>query len=244
MRERFGDIVDTEFTAKMEAELDSVEEGKRPWKSVLSDFYTGFEKELNDAEQALDGERIKIPDELSDELCDKCGKQMVVKSGRFGRFLACPGYPECDFTKPLVIEMPGRCPKCGDRILKRTSKKGYTFYACGKGADCGFMTWDVPVKDDCPECGKTMFKKSGRGQKKPFCINEECPNFLPEDQRGYKKKTAEAKEGEGKSGAAETEPKKKPAAKKTAAKKTPAKKTATKKATGKTAAKSGDAAAK
>jgi len=244
MRERFGDIVDTEFTAKMEAELDSVEEGKRPWKSVLSDFYTGFEKELNDAEQALDGERIKIPDELSDELCDKCGKQMVVKSGRFGRFLACPGYPECDFTKPLVIEMPGRCPKCGDRILKRTSKKGYTFYACGKGADCGFMTWDVPVKDDCPECGKTMFKKSGRGQKKPFCINEECPNFLPEDQRGYKKKTAEAKEGEEKSGAAETETKKKPAAKKTAAKKTPAKKTATKKATGKTAAKSGDAAAK
>jgi len=244
MRERFGDIVDTEFTAKMEAELDSVEEGKRPWKSVLSDFYTGFEKELNDAEQALDGERIKIPDELSDELCDKCGKRMVVKSGRFGRFLACPGYPECDFTKPLVIEMPGRCPKCGDRILKRTSKKGYTFYACGKGADCGFMTWDVPVKDDCPECGKTMFKKSGRGQKKPFCINEECPNFLPEDQRGYKKKTAEAKEGEEKSGAAETETKKKPAAKKTAAKKTPAKKTATKKATGKTAAKSGDAAAK
>ena len=101
---------------------------------------------------------------------------------------ACPGYPECDFTKPLVIEMPGRCPKCGGRILKRTSKKGYTYYACEKGAECGFMTWDVPVKEECPECGQTMFKKSGRGYRKPFCINEKCPNFVPEEKRGYQKK--------------------------------------------------------
>lgn len=188
MEERFSDIVDMKFTAHMEESLDEVEEGKTEWKKILSDFYVGFEKELEDAEKALDGERIKVPDELSDEYCDICGKQMVYKSGRFGRFLACPGYPECSFTKPIVIEMPGKCPKCGSRILKRTSKKGYVFYACEKLQTCGFMTWDVPVKDVCPECGKTMFKLSGKGQRKPFCINEQCANFLPEDKRGYKRR--------------------------------------------------------
>ncbi len=190
MKDRFTDIVDLKFTARMEGELDSVEKGDKPWQEVLTEFYGPFEKSLEDAEKALDHERIRIPDEVSDEKCDICGRQMVIKNGRFGRFLACPGYPECKFTKPLVVEMPGRCPKCGSRILKRTSRNGYTYYACEKGQACGFMTWDVPVKDDCPECGHTMFKKSGRGYNKPFCINEECPNFLPEDKRGYKRRTA------------------------------------------------------
>jgi len=184
----FPDIVDLKFTARMEEQLDTVEEGNTPWKSILEDFYGGFNTELEKAEEM---ERIRIPDEVSDEICDKCGKQMVVKSGRFGRFLACPGFPECDFTKPLVIEMPGRCPKCSSRILKRTSKKGFTYYACEKGADCGFMTWDVPVKDLCPECGKSMFKLSGKGARKPFCANSECSLFLPEDKRGYRKKKAD-----------------------------------------------------
>ena len=230
MKERFPDIVDLAFTATMEGNLDSVEEGKRDWKGLLKDFYGGFDSEFEAAEKALEGERIKVPDEVSDEICDKCGKNLVVKSGRFGRFLACPGYPECDFTKPLVIEMPGKCPKCGGRILKRTSKKGYTYYACEKGAECGFMTWDVPVKDNCPECGQTMFKKSGRGQRKPFCINEECANFLPEDKRGYKRKPAEGGEAgaeqpeEAKADETKAAEAKKPA-KKTAAKKTAAKKT-------------------
>ena len=175
--------------------------------------------------------------DLSDEYCDKCGKQMVIKSGRFGRFLACPGYPECDFTKPIVIEMPGKCPKCGSRMLKRTSKKGYTYYACERGAECGFMTWDVPVKDVCPECGKTMFKLSGRGRKTPFCENENCSAFLPEDKRGYRKKAAESESTEGADKSAEEKTEeKKPAAKKTAAKK-PAAKTAAKKPAAKTAAK-------
>ena len=175
-----------------------------------------------------------MPDELSDEVCDLCGKQMVIKSGRFARFLACPGYPECTFTKPLVIEMPGRCPKCGGRILKKTSRNGYTYYGCehnrtSKGITCDFMTWDVPVKDNCPICGQTMFKKSGRGFKKPFCINEKCPNFLPEDQRGYKKKPAAKTEGE--AGAEGTAAEAETAAKKTTAKKSAAKKSTTKKAT-------------
>ena len=190
MMERFPDIVDLKFTNHMEEELDSVESGKLYWKELLHEFYGDFSVELENAEKALEGVRIKVPDELSDEYCDICGKQMVVKSGKFGRFLACPAYPECSFTKPLVIEMPGKCPKCGSRILKRTSKKGYTFYACERGADCGFMTWYVPTKDFCPSCGKTLFKPSGKGQKKAFCINEECSEFVPEEKRGYKKKTA------------------------------------------------------
>ena len=189
MMERFPDIVDLKFTNHMEEELDSVESGKLYWKKLLHEFYDGFSVELENAEKALEGVRIKVPDELSDEYCDVCGKQMVVKSGKFGRFLACPAYPECSFTKPLVIEMPGKCPKCGSRILKRTSKKGYTFYACERGADCGFMTWYVPTKDFCPSCGKTLFKPSGKGQKKAFCINEKCSEFVPEEKRGYKKKT-------------------------------------------------------
>ncbi len=196
MKERFEDIVDLAFTARMEENLDSVEEGRREWRSVLSEFYEGFDGSMKRAESALEGVRIKIPDEVSDETCDKCGSRMVVKSGRFGRFLACPNYPACDFTKPIVVEMPGRCPKCGGRILKRSSKKGYTYYACEKGAGCGFMTWDVPVKDDCPVCGKTLFKKSGRGYMKPFCINEECSAFVPEDRRGYRKKQAPPAAGE------------------------------------------------
>ncbi len=195
MKERFPDIVDLKFTNQMESGLDNVESGEMPWKDLLGEFYGGFSKELEDAEKALEGTRIKVPDELSDEYCDVCGKQMVVKSGRFGRFLACPGYPECSFTKPLVIEMPGKCPKCGSRILKRTSKKGYTYYACERGADCGFMTWYVPTKDFCPSCGKTIFKPSGKGQKKGFCINEECSAFVPEEKRGYKKKAAAKKTG-------------------------------------------------
>ena len=234
MKERFPDIVDMSFTATMESHLDEVEAGQREWKSVLSDFYDGFNKELTDAEIALEGERIKIPAEVTEEKCDVCGAFMVVKSGRFGRFLACPNYPECTFTKPLVIEMPGKCPKCGSRILKRTSRKGYTFYACERGAECGFMTWDVPTKDYCPECGKTLFKRSGKGRNKPYCINEECPAFVPEDKRGYKKKVvtteegAEEKKAEGEEAPAEAAA---PAEEKKTAKKTAAKKSSTTKKT-------------
>ncbi len=194
MMERFTDIIDVEFTANMEQKLDEVEEGKRNWKDVLGDFYGGFQKELTDAETALEGVRLKVPEEETDEICEICGKNMVIKVGRFGKFLACPGWPECTNTKPIVEKMPGRCPKCGGTILKRKSKRGYAYYACEQGADCGFMTWDVPTAEDCPCCGFTMFKKSGRGRMKPFCINETCEKFLPEDKRGYYKKPAEGEE--------------------------------------------------
>ena len=188
MVERFNDVVDVGFTASMEQKLDQVEEGKIPWREVLSEFYTVFHTELENAEEAP---RIKVPDEVTDEVCELCGRNMVVKVSRFGRFLACPGYPDCKNTKPIVEHMPGRCPKCGSGMLKRKSKRGFAYYSCEKGAACGFMSWDVPTGEDCPHCGQTLFKKSGRGRMKPFCINEACVAFLPEDQRGYRKKTQE-----------------------------------------------------
>ncbi len=195
MVERFQDIIDVEFTANMENRLDDVEAGKQNWKELLAEFYRDFHQEMVDAEKALEGTRLKVPDEVTQEICEECGRNMVVRIGRFGKFLACPGFPECKNTKPIVEKMPGRCPKCGSTILKRKSKKGYAYYGCERGAECGFMTWDVPTAEDCPVCGQTMFKKSGKGRNKPFCVNEQCSNFLPEDKRGYYKKAAKS-EGE------------------------------------------------
>lgn len=266
MEDRFPDIVDLKFTARMEDDLDKVETGKEDWKKLLEVFYRDFDKELTDAETAMEGERLKVPDEVSDEICPNCGRNLVVKSGRFGRFLACPGYPACSFTMPIVVEMPGKCPLCGGRILKRTSKNGYTFYACengGKkrpvlGADgqpvtdpatgavqeersCSFMTWDVPTKDVCPECGQTLFKRSGKGARRPFCINAACRNFLPEDKRGYRRKPAAGGDGKTEAAAAasgeaagETAPK--PAARKAPARRPAVKKAPAKKPAAKTAA--------
>jgi len=195
MKSNFSDIVDVDFTAKMEESLDRVGMGQEAWRDLLYRFYKPFSEDLDRAEQNL--ERIKVPDEETDVICENCGSKMVIKSGRFGRFLACPNYPDCKNTKPITEPTPGMCPKCGSTILKRKSKKNFTYYGCERNPACDFMTWDVPVADICPECGKTMFKKSGRGMRKPFCANPECPNFLPEDQRGYKKKSPEGEEKDG-----------------------------------------------
>ena len=230
MMDRFNDIVDVDFTANMESKLDDVEAGKRNWKALLEEFYRDFKQELEDAEAALEGVRLKVPDEPTDEICELCGRNMVIKMGRFGKFMACPGFPDCKNAKPLVERMPGRCPKCGSGMLKRKSKRGYAFYACERGMECGFMSWDVPTAEDCPKCGFTMFKKSGKGRMKPFCINDTCENFLPEDKRGYyKKKTTESVPGEPEGEIVQEEKKtaKKPAAKKASTKKTAAKKTTT-----------------
>ena len=201
MEQYFTDIADLKFTANMEEQLDGVEEGNVPWKKILRDFYGDFEKNVGAAQESS---YVKIPDTVSEEICPQCGKNLVEREGRFGPFLACPGYPACKFTMPLVIEMPGRCPKCGGRLMKRsgtskTSGKQYNYYCCeftgSKNTErtCDFMTWDVPVKDDCPVCGQTMFKRSGKGFNKPFCINAKCEKFVPEEKRGYHKKTTEEK---------------------------------------------------
>ena len=229
MCQRFPNIVDVKFTARMEKKLDDVESGDVQWKDLIRQFYVPFHENLEQVEKDMEGVYLKVPDEVTEEKCDLCGRNMVIKSGRFGRFLACPGYPECKFTKPLVVEMPGRCPKCGGRILKKTSRNGYTYYGCDKFPACDFMTWDVPVKDDCPVCGQTMFKKAGRGFNKPFCANPACSNFLPEDKRGYRRRKA-ADGAENAEGAAETAAAAEDTAKKTtktAAKKTTAKTTKT-----------------
>ncbi len=215
MAERFTDIIDVEFTARMEETLDKVESGDEDWKKVLADFYKDFDKDLTSAEQALEGERLKVPEEVTDVICEKCGRNMVVKSGRFGKFLACPGYPECKNTKAIVEETPGECPTCGGKILKKKSKNGYTYYGCEKFPECTFMTWDVPQKERCDECGKTMYKRSGKGQKKIFCSNPDCSKYEPPVKK--EKKTAKSTKKTASS------------AKKTAAKKTTSKKTATKK---------------
>ena len=211
---------------------------------MLGESYKGFHQEMEEAEEALKDVRLKVPEEVTEEKCELCGRNLVIKSGRFGKFLACPGYPECKFTKPLVERMPGRCPRCGSAILKRKSKRCYAYYACEKGAACCFMTWDVPTDQDCPQCGQTMFKRAGKGAMKPFCINPECPAFLPEDKRGYRRKPAStdttqaAPEEAGlppMPAAAEEAPVEKKPAKKAAAKKPAAKKTAAKTAAKKTA---------
>ena len=237
MKQYFDDIADLKFTAHMEDELDSVEEGNVPWKNVIRDFYGDFESRLGDAGNS---EYVNVPPTVSEEICPVCGKNLVERDGRFGQFLACPGYPDCSFTMPLVVQMPGRCPVCGGRLMKRTgvgkdSGKQYTYYCCehntatkAQPATCEFRTWDVPVKEDCPQCGHTMFKKSGKGYKRPYCINEACPNFLPEEKRGYVKKAADAKK-DGEKDAKKTV--KKTAAKKSTTKKTTTKKTTTKKTT-------------
>ena len=251
MRDKFPDVADPTFTARMEERLDQVETGEENWVGILDSFYGDFESNLKKVESELDGTRLKVPDEVSEEVCPQCGKQLVVKSGRFGRFLACPGWPECDFTMPLVVEMPGKCPRCGGRILKRTGRskkngKQYTFYCCEHRSEkdeakrCEFITWDVPVKDNCPVCGQTMFKTAGKGAHKPFCINEQCSNFTPEEKRGGYRRRADSQGEEktektaGKKSAAKKAPAKKTTAKKPAAKKTATtKKTAAKKTTAK-----------
>ncbi len=173
MKEQFSDIVDVTFSAGMEKNLDRIEEGKADWVSVLEKFYSGFEDSLEKAEKDMEGKTLKVPDEVSDVVCELCGRNMVIKSGRYGKFLACPGYPECKNTKRIVVETPGICPKCGGKIIQRRSPKGRIYYSCEKGKECGFMTWDEPTAEKCPKCGSVLFKKKG---KTPYlyCQKEGC----------------------------------------------------------------------
>jgi DNA topoisomerase-1 len=175
MEEHFSDIVNVEFTANMEEKLDTIEDGDTEWTSILSDFYGPFDKSLKDAEDKI-GE-IELEDDVSDVACEKCGRLMVFKQGRFGKFLACPGYPECKNTKSIVPELDVSCPNCGGKIQVRKSPKGKTYYCCEKGRDCGFISWDEPTNEKCPKCGSMIMKKRpfrGRGPIKWVCSNEDC----------------------------------------------------------------------
>ena len=173
IKEYFKDIVDVDFTANMENQLDEVEAGEKPWKGTLSDFYSEFEQTLTNAEKSMDGTRIKIPDEETNEVCSLCGKPMVIKMGRFGKFMACSGYPECKHTKTLAKATGGFCPKCGGRILAKKSQKGKVYYGCEVNPTCDFMTWDEPSTEMCPKCGKSLLKKKGKNPKL-HCSNDTC----------------------------------------------------------------------
>ena len=174
MEEHFPDIVDVEFTANMEQKLDSVEEGKKEWKEIIEDFYKPFATTLSAAEDAIG--KIEVQDEVSDIACEKCGRMMVYKQGRFGKFLACPGYPECKNTKSIIEEIDALCPNCGSKVQVKKSKKGAKYYTCEKGTDC-FISWDEPTNMKCSECGGTIMKKRpfrGKGLIKYVCFNENC----------------------------------------------------------------------
>ena len=173
MEEQFKDIVNVDFTAEMEHRLDLVEEGSTDWVETLRSFYTGFEQELKEAEKKMEGTRLSVPDEVTDVICENCGRNMVIKMGRYGKFLACPGYPECKNTKQLVQETPGSCPVCGGKIHAKKSKKGKAYFGCEHNPKCPFMTWDTPTDQTCPVCGSSLFKKAGRGGKL-HCLKEGC----------------------------------------------------------------------
>ncbi|MBQ1954896.1 MAG: type I DNA topoisomerase [Clostridia bacterium] len=189
MVERFTDIINVGFTAHMEECLDEVEKGQTDWRSVVGDMYRGFSAELSAAENDLDGVKLAVPDTVSDQTCDICGRNLVVKSGRFGKFLACPGYPECKFTKPMSKETPGICPNCGGRMLELRSKKNNKFFACEKRNDCGYMTWDVPLAELCPDCGGTLFRRYTREEKCIRCAKEGCGYTREYKPRGRSKPT-------------------------------------------------------
>ena len=172
MKDHFASIVDVEFTAKMESDLDQIELGKRNWVGTLTDFYSGFESTLKKAEEELGDVHMKVPDEVTDIKCELCGRNMVIKTGRYGKFLACPGYPECKNTKPIVQETGAFCPLCGGRVLQKKSKSGKKYYGCENNPKCSFMTWDTPLPDKCPKCGGSLFRRQRGGQK--YCPKEGC----------------------------------------------------------------------
>ena len=170
MMEQFPDIVNVKFSADMEKKLDVVEAGEADWVKTIDEFYQGFEKSLEQAEKNMEGKRIKVEDIPTDEICEKCGRPMVIKSGRYGKFVACSGFPECRNAHPLVKDTGGLCPLDGGHMLVRKSSKGRVYYGCSNYPKCNYMTWDEPVPEKCPQCGSTLFKKKGQ----LYCAKEGC----------------------------------------------------------------------
>ncbi len=255
--DKFKSVADYEFTANMEQRLDEVEAGKLDYIKLLHEFYADFEGALDQAEKDLEKTRIKIEDEVTDVICEKCGRNMVIKIGRFGKFLACPGFPECTNTKAITEDTGAACPACGAKVVKKKSARGYVYYSCDTFPTCQFMTWDKPLKTKCPTCDSSLFRHTDRDSKevRDVCLREGCnyselvkEGLPPEEAEKNRQRRearaakaaerAAAKEAAEKEAAEEGKAAKKTAAKKTAAKKTEEKKTTAKKpAAKKTAAK-------
>nr|WP_319488297.1 type I DNA topoisomerase [uncultured Caproiciproducens sp.] len=173
IRERFPKIVNIKFTAQIENDLDSVQSGKTDWVQTLHDFYGDFEETLKKAKEEMQGVKIQLKEDETDIICEKCGRKMVIKTGRYGKFIACPGYPECKNIKKLVQETGAECPKCGGKVIFKKSKKGRVFYGCSEYPNCDFISWDEPSMEKCPRCGKTLLKKKGK-HPKYYCITPDC----------------------------------------------------------------------
>ena len=173
MKERFPKIVNVKFTAQMENNLDTIEGGKSEWVEILKEFWGDFDQTLQSAKEAMKGVKIQLKEDQTDIICEKCGRTMVIKTGRFGKFIACPGYPECKNIKKLVQETGAECPKCGGKVIVKKTKKGRIFYGCDHYPQCDFVSWDEPADEKCPKCGKTLLKKKGKNPKY-YCITENC----------------------------------------------------------------------
>ena len=183
MKKHFPDIINIQFTADMEEKLDEVEEGKLDWHEVISEFYGPFKESLDKAEATI--EKVEVVDEVSDIPCDKCGAMMVYKTGRFGRFLACPNFPACHNTMPILKYIDATCPECGGRMIERMSRKGRKFYGCEHYPECEFVSWEQPVDDKCPVCGGRMVLKRGRkGEVWHVCVNEQCRHRVEVESGG------------------------------------------------------------
>lgn len=184
MKERFPKIVNVKFTAQMEQDLDKIEKGSEEWVNLLDSFYGDFDKTLKKAKTEMEGVKLHLKEDETDIVCELCGRKMVVKVGRYGKFIACPGYPECKNVKKFVQEIGVTCPKCGGNVIVRKTKKGKPFYGCSNYPQCDFVSWNEPVNEKCPNCGEILYKKKG---KKPalYCAKEGC---------GFEKKIEENKE--------------------------------------------------
>ena len=187
LEKEFPKFVNTKFTASMEASLDEIADGKAEYIELLQSFYDDLEATLKKAKVDMDGQKIELESDKTDIPCEKCGRMMVIKTGRYGRFLACPGFPDCKNTKPLIVETAATCPKCGGKVIQRKSRKGYVFYGCNNYPNCDFSTWDVPTEDKCPQCGSSLFKQKGR----LVCLKEGC-GYEQAVQRKRKTKNADA----------------------------------------------------
>lgn len=172
LKEYFKDVVNEKFTADLEDRLDNVAEGEVPWIEVVDEFYKKFVILLEKAEEEI--QEVEIKDEITDEICEKCGNNMVIKHGRFGKFLACPGYPECKNTKAIMDELNVKCPKCSEVLVRRRSKKGRIFYGCKGYPNCDFVSWDEPIEEKCPDCGGILVLKKTKKEQTKRCLNEEC----------------------------------------------------------------------
>ena len=161
LEDKMPNIVNVKYTSKMEEDLDKIDSGEKNYIDMIRRYYDEFEKPLELAKKEMQGVKIKLKEEETDEICEKCGRNMVVKVGRFGKFLACPGYPECKNTKPLVYKTKAKCPECGGDVIEKKTKKGVSFFGCSNYPNCNFMTWDAPSEEVCPHCGKSLFKRKG-----------------------------------------------------------------------------------